>query len=164
MARPDKYADVVENFVRDPEGRAKLQHAIEDGALNKEICKIIGIVPSTFYEWQNDPNKRELMDALKEMKQREPDEIVSKLYKIALGYEYEEVKTVVDQRTGKKSVEVVRKYQPPYFPAIKTILNLRGTDRYKERENDSADSSQKLESLVSSLKDAAKAIGGKKDE
>lgn len=86
------------------EGLLKIEGWARDGLTNEQIAKNIGINPDTLYTWI----KRfpEISEALKNGKEVVDREVENALLKRALGYEYEEVKTYIEESDGKKKKRV----------------------------------------------------------
>lgn len=115
--RPNVYDTVIKPKFNDIVLWAKA------GATNVEIASALGIGLSTFQD--HIANNAELRDALKEAKMSGVPEVKMALYKRAIGYEYEEVKTSV--RPGKDGelmqfTEVTKKQALPDVGAIQTYL------------------------------------------
>lgn len=93
-----------------------------DGLTEEQICKNLGISVQTI----NDYKKRypELVESLKKGKEVAITEVENALYKRALGYEFEEVKTYIKDEDGKqiKYTEKTRKHQPPDVGACAMLL------------------------------------------
>lgn len=94
------------------EGLLKIEGWARDGLTNEQIAKNIGINPDTLYTWM----KRfpEIAETLKNGKEVVDREVENALLKRALGYEYEEVKTLIEEVDGKKKkkVEKTTKHVP----------------------------------------------------
>jgi len=74
-----------------PDARDKLiliQGWARDGLSDEQICKNLGIHPSTYYEWKN--KYPELAEAVKKGKEVVDYEVENALLKRALGYRYTE--------------------------------------------------------------------------
>lgn len=86
------------------EGLLKLEGWAKDGLTNEQIAGNIGINPDTLYTWQ----KRfpEIAESLKKGKEVIDRQVENALLKRALGYEYEEVKTYIEETDGKKKKRV----------------------------------------------------------
>lgn len=106
-----------------------------DGLTDEQISHNIGINPKTLYEWKkkHDP----ISKALKRGKQVTDIIIENALFKSAIGYEYEEVKQIIEKdEMGKdrKRVEKITKYSPPNTTAIIFWLKNRKPDVWMDRK------------------------------
>lgn len=81
-----------------PEGLIRLEGWAKDGLIDTQIAAEIGIHTSTLYEWQN--KYPEIRDALKIGKEVVDRQVENALLKRALGYDYEEVKQVIEKGTN----------------------------------------------------------------
>lgn len=89
-----------------------------------EICNVVGIAISTYYEWQE--SKPEFSEAIKGAKDRFDETILkdakTSLIKLVRGYDYEETKTVViDDGNGKPKIKeksTTKKHVAPNLGAI----------------------------------------------
>lgn len=129
-----------------PEIRDRISELIEkDSFTITEICKIVGIAESTFYEWQ--ASKPELSEAIKKARNRFSDcmavEATRSLRKLVCGYEFTET-TTESTDTGKiddagkkilkvkKHVTRTRHVEPNTAAIIFTLTNL-DPDHWKNR-------------------------------
>lgn len=62
-----------------------------DGATEKDICEKLGVSVSAFSEYKN--RYPELLEALKINKEIADQRVINALYKSAVGYEYDEIRT-----------------------------------------------------------------------
>ena len=94
------------------DGLLKIESWARDGLTNEQIAKNIGISRKTLQEWIN--KYSDIRDALKKGKEVVDIEVENALLKRALGYEYEEVKTLIEEVDGKKKkkVEKVTRHVP----------------------------------------------------
>ena len=86
------------------EGLLKLESWARDGLTNEQIAKNIGITRKTLQEWIN--KYSDISNALKKGKEVVDIEVENALLKRALGYEYEEVKTLIEEVDGKKKKKI----------------------------------------------------------
>jgi len=93
-----------------------------EGLTEKQICKNLGIGKSTFSEYKNIHS--ELLDAIKRGKVIAITEVENALFKRALGYDYEEIKTSIRMVDGTetKYTEKTRKHIPPDVGACAILL------------------------------------------
>ena len=94
------------------EGLTKLGGWARDGLTDEQIAKNIGISRSTLSEWKK--KHPDILDTLKKNKEVADIQVENALFKRALGYEYEEVKTLIEEVDGKKKkkVEKTKKHVP----------------------------------------------------
>lgn len=128
--RKSKYAEVVEPYLD------KIKEWAENGATEKEICEVLDISTSTFYEYKN--KYPELSRALKKGRKELCLEIRGALAKKAKGFTYEEKKQYIkaDEVTGHKTqyTEITTKYCPPSEAAANMLQknydeNWKSSDR-----------------------------------
>ena len=105
-----------------------------DGLTDKQIAKNIGIAESTLYNWKND--HVEILESLKKGKEVIDIEVENALLKRALGYEYEEVKTYIEENNGviKKRKEITKKIMAPDTTAQIFWLKNRNPDKWRDRK------------------------------
>lgn len=112
------------------------------GATNIEIASALGIGLSTF---QNHiANNEELRDALKEAKMSGVPQVKLALYKRALGYEVEEVKSGVRPNKDGELIqftEVTKKHIPPDVGACQTYLR-NFSEGFRDRDKATYDFKQ----------------------
>lgn len=105
--RKGKYHDWIT-----PEGLVKIEGWARDGLIDRQIAHNMGITEQTLNVWK----KRfpSLSESLKKGKEVVDREVENALLKRALGYEYEEVKTYVEDVDGKqkKRIEKTKKHVP----------------------------------------------------
>ena len=87
---PGKYYDWITE-----EGLLKIEGWARDGLTDEQISHNIGIHPSTLYDWQK--KYSEIAEALKNGKEVVDRQVENALLKRALGYEYEEVKQIIEK-------------------------------------------------------------------
>jgi len=109
-----------------------------DGLTEEQICKNLGIGKSTMNEYKQ--QYPDFKNSLKKGREIAITEIENALFKRALGYEYEEIKTSIRIIDGKetKYTEKTRKHLPPDVGACAILL------KNKDRGNWS-DNPMKLE-------------------
>ncbi|MBM7717158.1 transcriptional regulator with XRE-family HTH domain [Bacillus thermophilus] len=86
------------------EGLLKLEGWAKDGLTDEQIAGNIGISRSTLNEWKK--RYPDISDTLKRGKEVVDRQVENALLKRALGYEYEEVKTYIEETDGKKKKRV----------------------------------------------------------
>ena len=107
-----------------------------DGLTDEQIARNMGIRQSTFYEWQN--RFPEISDTLKKGKAPVDIEVENALLKSALGFEYEETITEIEELGNgkqKKQIRKVKKYAPPNSTAQIFWLKNRRPDRWRDKQD-----------------------------
>lgn len=127
MARA-KYKDWLE-----PDSLLKIQAWARDGLTDKQIANNIGIAESTLYIWKD--KYSEFAEALKRGKEVVDIQVENALLKRALGYEYEETKTYVQEVDGKitKRKEITVKHVLPDVTAQIYWLKNRKPSVWRDR-------------------------------
>jgi len=104
------------------------------GLTNDVICQKLGISEATWYEYMNEhPTLAELVKLGKSVMD---SQVENSLLRAALGFEFEEVKTIIEEdKNGKKKtrVEKVKRYQPPNPTAMIFWLKNRKKDEWNDR-------------------------------
>lgn len=136
------------------------------GLTEEQISKNMGIAYSTLREWKKKYPAIEA--ALKKGKEVVDYEVESALFKRAMGYEYEEEKTYIQEVDGvqTKRKEIIKKQIPPDTTAIIFWLKNRKPIEWRDRrhqilegqvkvQNDPLEklSSSELDRLIKSLGD-----------
>lgn len=111
------------------EGLLKIEGWARDGLTDKQIAHNMGIAVSTLYEWKK--LYPEFSEALKRGKEVIDRQVENALLKLALGYEYEETKIVVEP-DGKKRAEKTKKHVSPNATAIIFWLKNRKPDEWMD--------------------------------
>ena len=107
-----------------------------EGLTDEQIAHNMGIRRSTFCEWQN--RFPEISDTLKRGKAPVDIEVENALLKAALGFEYEETITEIEELPGgkqKKQIRKVKKYAPPNSTAQIFWLKNRRPDRWRDKQD-----------------------------
>lgn len=115
--RKSKYLDVIVPNLENISRWAK------EGATEKEICQVLDISTSTFYEYKN--KYSELSRALKKGRKELVLDIRGALLKKALGFEYTETKQyITEDQNGDKKIhtEKNKKYCVPSEAAANMLL------------------------------------------
>ncbi len=113
----------------------EIQKWCEDGLTNDIICERLGIAESTWYEYQK--NHEILSELVQASKSVMDSKVENALLKTALGFEYEEIKTIIEEdKNGKKRtrIEKTKKYMPPNPTAQAFWLKNRKRDEWGERK------------------------------
>ncbi len=133
-----------------PDGLIVLEGLARDGLTDEQISQKIGIGTTTFYRWQE--QFREIRDAIKKGKAPVDVQVENALLKRALGYEYEETITEMEEVSGgkpKKHIRKVTKHMPPDTTAQIFWLKNRRPDRWRDKiENVQTVGNELLESLM----------------
>lgn len=86
---------IVTKWVTD-EGLKRIESWARDGLTNAQICHNIGIAEGTLYRWQNE--HPELKKAIKDGKRPVDFEVENQLLKSAMGFEYEETRSYMEEQ------------------------------------------------------------------
>lgn len=168
VGRTGKYHEWLEE-----DGLTRLEGWARAGLTDEQIAENMGIHPSTLYKWKT--KYHEINEALKTGKEVIDFQVENALLKRALGYEYEEVKQIIEKdEMGKdrKRVERVTKVALPDTTAIIYWLKNRKPDQWRnitslDREKASLElekirlSNQKEAALISILEDQTEKTEGK---
>ena len=104
------------------------------GLTDEQIAHNIGIRRETLYDWINKhPN---ISNALKKGKEVADFEVENAMFKAALGYEHEEVKTYMEEYENgkkKKKVEKTKKHVAPNVTAQIFWLKNRKSSTWRDR-------------------------------
>lgn len=107
----------------------------EEGATNSEIAARLGISEGLWYEYINKyPILNEFVSLGRSVTNAE---VEKSLYKLCTGYEYEEIKTVIEEApNGKKKtrIEKTKKYVPPSSQAIQFYLKNRMPEQWNDKK------------------------------
>jgi len=110
-----------------------------DGILEDEIVKRLGVSLSSFQDYKN--KYSELLDAIKKGRQHCNYVVEDSLFKRAIGYEYEETKTIFDPSGAGKNqptitkIEKTKKFIPPDVTAQIFYLKNCWKEKYKDRQD-----------------------------
>ena len=131
------------------EGLLKLESWARDGLTNEQIAKNIGVTRKTLQEWIK--KYSDISNALKKGKEVVDIEVENALLKRALGYEYEEVKTYIEEVDGKKKkrVEKTVKHVPADVSAA--IFWLRNRKGFVWSNRDAIEA-KRIEAEIAKLK------------
>lgn len=104
-----------------------------DGLNNKEIANKMGIAETTLYDWQR--KFSQFSEALKKGKEVVDIEVENALLKSALGFEYTETKSYIQEVNGKTTVkkEVTEKFQPGNIAAQIFWLKNRKPETWRDK-------------------------------
>lgn len=115
------------------EGLTKVQAWARDGLTEKQIAGNIGVSEQTLNVWKN--RFPELVEALKKGKEVIDFEVENKLLQRAMGFEYEEVETFVEEVDGvqKKKIRRTKKHALPDTTAQIFWLKNRKRAEWRDR-------------------------------
>jgi hypothetical protein len=106
-----------------------------EGKTNEEMCVLLGISPDSWYTYMKEHS--ELNDIVTAGKSVIDNRVENAVLKTALGYEYEEIKTIIEEdRNGKKRtrIEKTKKHMPPNATAQAFWLKNRKKDEWGDRK------------------------------
>jgi hypothetical protein len=128
MERPTKWETQVLPHLSD------IKTWIEAGVTIDEICERIGIASSSWFEYVN---KHEVLRNLVDWGRAVTNtRVENSLLKAAMGYEYEEIKTIIEEdKNGKKRtrIEKVKRHMPPNPTAMVFWLKNRAPNEWNDR-------------------------------
>lgn len=120
------------------EGLIKLEGWARDGLTDEQIAHNIGIVPSTLYEWKKKYSK--ISESLKRGKEVIDRQVENALLKRALGYEYEEVKQIIEKdekgKDRKRIEKTVRQVIPDTTAQIFWLKNRKPQEWRDKQETE----------------------------
>ena len=105
------------------------------GKTNEDMCELLSISPDSWYTYMKEHN--ELNDIVTAGKSVIDNRVENAVLKTALGYEYEEIKTIIEEdRNGKKRtrIEKTKRYMPPNPTAQSFWLKNRKKDEWGDRK------------------------------
>ena len=116
------------------DGLVLVQGWARDGLTDEQIAKNIGIAVRTYYEWKE--RFPQFRQAIKKGKAPVDIEVENALLKRALGYEYEETITEIEEVAEgrqKKHIRRIRKHMPPDVGAIVFWLKNRKPGKWRDK-------------------------------
>ncbi|UZW12580.1 transposase [Clostridium pasteurianum] len=123
-----KYDNVIVPHLSD------IKQWIMEGVTDRQICERLELSPDTWYRYMREHPI--LSDIVKIYKETMDDEVEKALIKAAMGYDYEEVRTVIEEdKNGKKRtrIEKVKKHQPSNPTAMIFWLKNRRPELWSDR-------------------------------
>ena len=105
-----------------------------EGKTNEDMSELLGISPDTWYRYLKDYN--ELNIIVTAGKAVIDNQVENAVLKSALGFEYEEIKTIIEEdRNGKKRTRIgkVKRYMPPNTTAQTFWLRNRKKDQWGDK-------------------------------
>jgi len=101
----------------------------------REVCKKLSISPETWYKYCREHEI--LMELVNMGRSVLCNEVEKSLLKLCTGYEYEELKTIVEEdKNGKKrtKLEKIKRHQPPSAQAISFFLRNRMPEEWSDKK------------------------------
>lgn len=117
------------------DGLLRIQGWARDGLIDEQIAHNMGVAYSTFRTWVD--KFPALSASLKAGKAPVDIEVENALLKSALGFEYEETITEIEELGNgkqKKQIRKVKKYAPPNSTAQIFWLKNRRPDRWRDKQ------------------------------
>ena len=129
-----------------------------DGLTDEQICHNIGIHVATICEWKN--RFPQLAEALKRGKAPVDQQVENALFRNAIGYDYEETITEIEELAGgkqKKHVRKIKKHKPPDTTAQIFWLKNRRPDKWRDKPITAEDTStmETLDAMLAEVKNHA---------
>ena len=146
------------------EGLLKIEGWARDGLTDEQIAHNIGIRRETLYVWKNKyPN---ISNALKKGKEVIDRQVENALLKRALGYEYEEVKQIIEKdemgKDRKRIEKTVKQVIPDTTAQIFWLKNRKSAEWRNGKETDAR--IDKLEADTEYTKEKTKLLQGEKKD
>jgi hypothetical protein len=113
----------------------RLQGWARDGLIDEQIAHNMGIAISTLHEWKK--KYPELSESLKTSKEVVDIQVENALFKNAMGYDYTEVKEIIEkdeQGKDRKRIERYHKKMPPNTTAQIFWLKNRKPAEWRDRQ------------------------------
>ena len=130
----------------EPDGLLRIEDWARDGLTNEQVAKNMGIARSRLREWADAYSA--ISTALKRGKEIADIEVENAMCKRALGYEYEEVKTIIEQTddgSRKTKVEKTKKQVAPDVGAQIFWLKNRRRQLWMENPHKAINDNELLE-------------------
>ena len=132
----------------EPEGLLRIEGWARDGLTEEQIAANIGIHRDTLNEWKK--KYSDISDTLKRGKEVVDRMVENALLKRALGYDYEEVKTTISEKDGKKVEKTIKHVQPDTTAQIFWLKNRKPEewrDKIQIQDNDNDQVKQFIEAM-----------------
>lgn len=130
MGRPSRYDAEIKPHL------TEIENAVKSGATDKEIADAFGMSVSSIYEYKR--KYKEFSQAFARGRKRIVYEIKAALLKKALGFEYQEEKTVAKKDKEGKNIVLIEQYKRYCVPSeTAAAMLLRNYDE-NWRDNDKA--------------------------
>ena len=141
------------------EGLLKIEGWARDGLTDKQIAHNIGITEQTLNVWKN--KYHSLFESLKRGKEVIDRQVENALLKRALGYEYEEVKQIIEKdgngKDKKKIEKIIKQVVPDTTAQIFWLKNRKPQEWRDKREIETnKEELNKLDKLIEGINNAAK--------
>nr|DAR08426.1 MAG TPA: terminase small subunit [Caudoviricetes sp.] len=136
------------------EGLLLIEGWAKDGLTDKQIAAKIGISKQTFYDWQK--RYPDFSDSLKRGKEVIDRKVENALLKRALGYSYDEITEITDEK-GRTTTKVITKQVIPDTTAQIFWLKNRKPNEWREKrevEINNEQQSSAMNQLIQSLNQA----------
>src|SRR5690606_11254978 len=143
VGRKNKYHTHVEPRLKEIEAWAR------DGLTEEQIAKNLGVAYSTFRKYKNEYPA--LSAALKKGKEVIDIEVENALLKRALGYEYEEVKTLIEEVNAKKKKKIEKTIKHVPADVSAAIFWLRNRKGFVWSNRDAIEA-KRIEAEIEKLK------------
>ena len=114
---------------------AEIREWCLEGKTNEQMCELLGISPDSWYTYMKE--HKELNSLVSAAKSVTDNRVENAVLKSALGFEYEEIKTIIEEdRNGKKRtrIEKTKRYMPPNASAQAFWLKNRKKDEWGDRK------------------------------
>lgn len=124
----------------------KLEAWARDGLTDEQIANNIGISVRNLYRWKN--KHSQICQSLKRGKEVADIIVENALYKSAIGYEYEETKTFIEEGsngTKKKKIEKTKKHAAPNPTSAIFWLKNRKPDAWRDRKETNVTGSMNIQ-------------------
>lgn len=135
MARPSKYSEIKKRF-------SEIKKWLELGATEKEIAQNLGVAESTYFKFKKE--NKEFSEFIKNNRKNPVIQIKAAMYKRAIGFQYSEIKTIVNE-DGETRTETTVKTALPDTTA--GLILLKHWDTETEWTGDPASLKLKKEEL-----------------
>lgn len=114
-----------------PDGLLRLEAYARDGLTDQQISEKVGINPATLYDWKK--KYPEISESLKRGKEVVDIEVENALFKRAIGYRYQEIKTE-DTAEGEKVTTTIKEVVPDVTAQIFWLKN-RKPDQWRDKQD-----------------------------
>jgi transposase len=106
---------------------------LQNGDLEEKIYQRLDISHDTWYRYLKEyPELNEIVNSANDIRNKQ---VENALLKAALGYEYEEVRTIIEEKNGKKNtrIEKAKKFMPPNTGAMQFWLKNKSPEKWNDR-------------------------------
>lgn len=146
----------------------RLEAWARDGYTDEQIAQLIGISVRTLYIWKT--KYMQIFHALKKGKDVIDIEVEKKLLQRAMGYEYEEVRTIIEDNgtdkdgkpKQKKRVEKITKHVAPDTTAQFFWLKNRQPEKWRDKQDIEHSGGMTNRNVDMSIEEAERIINGYK--